>query len=98
MQKARGFVPGTVKVPRPLLRDDFLGAIGLDPGYAAPGVGGPERAVAFREDALGAMQILADVLNGGFVDFEIEHGIGGHEIGNSTSSKNLYVERSEGGA
>src|ERR1035441_1819076 len=98
MQKARGFVPGTVKVSRPFLRDDFLRAIRLDSGDAAAGIGGPKRAIAFRQDALGPMQGIANVLNRGLVDFEIEHRIGGHELGNSTSSKNLYVDRSEGGA
>ena len=65
-------------MPRPFLGDELLGPIGLDPGYAAAGIGGPERAVPFRQNTLGPMQVIANVLNGGLVDFEIEDGIALH--------------------
>ncbi len=58
---------------RRVLGDDRLVAVGRDANDAAPGVGRPERAVRLGEDALGPLQIAADVANGGLVDAEIEN-------------------------
>src|ERR1700730_13994301 len=58
-----------------LLGDDALTAIGSDPHDAAAGVGRPQNTIGFRQNALGALQIVAHVLQRGLVDAEVEYRI-----------------------
>jgi hypothetical protein len=66
--EALGLVRGICEVARNRLRDDALAAIGLDVDDAAAGIGHPERAVAFGQDAFGPLQVLADVIELGRID------------------------------
>ena len=61
---------------RALLGRDGLGAVGEDFDHAAAGVRGSEGAVALGEDVFGTLKIVADVLQGGFVELEVKDGIG----------------------
>ncbi len=80
LKVTRSLAGHLLEMPRPLLRDDLLRAVGPEPGDAAARVGGPEGAVAFGEDAFGPLQIMADVLEGRLVDFEVLDGVGGHKV------------------
>ena len=62
-----------------LLAYEALRAIGSDAGDAAARIGGPERAVALGQDALGTLQVLADIADLRAVHREAVKGIGlGH--------------------
>ena len=46
--------------------------------HTAAGIGHPQRAAGFGEDALRALESLADVANGATVDTEVEYRIAAH--------------------
>ena len=64
-----------LEMSRPFLSGDLLGAVRQDLDNAAARVGGPQRAVALGQNAFGPLQIVANVAECGFVDFEIENRI-----------------------
>ena len=72
LEVARGLGAGGLEVSRPLLRDDLLRSVRTQPDDAAARVRRPERPVPLGEDALGALQIVADVTQSAFVDAEVE--------------------------
>ena len=53
-------------------------ASGSDPDDATARVRGPDRAIRFGQDALRALQVVADVVERARVDAEIEDWIGVH--------------------
>ncbi len=74
---AAGLACRSFEMLRTALRDDALRAVGGDPHHTAVGVTGPQSAVRFRQDAFGALQIVAGVLQFGFVDAEIKYRVHG---------------------
>ena len=58
-----------------LLGDQRLLAVGCDAHHAAAGIGRPQRAVAFGQDALRALQVLADGADAGAVHLPAHQGV-----------------------
>jgi len=81
-----------------LLGDDLLGAVGAEADDAAAGVGRPEGAVALSQNAFGALQAFADVVQFGCVDAEIENRISHGYCSNLLSRLGVSFNRVVAGA
>ena len=57
LQVARRFTARVLEMRRPALRDHLLRSVGRDADDAAARIRRPQRAVGFRQDALGPLQI-----------------------------------------
>ena len=81
LEITRGFVRRMLEVGRAPLGDHVLRSVRRDADDASARIRRPQRAVGFREDALGPLQIVSDILERVPVDSEVEDRVAGQTVG-----------------